>query len=356
MPAVHRPLAVLVARERGDQPLADLDRHLAQVHHLARAGRALDLEVVAVVAVQLEQRAQDHEVHREPDRPAPVRVAAEHPAVGLGRQVADLVVLAAPVEPYGSSRWRAEIARMPCGPRNSSSSSITFRIWRSCVVVTSASIRRPVAVRRRARGRGPARRRRSARRSRARVRPGRAGRDRSASNTVAAHSGSSPTSERTFSGIDVAVRHPHHVVEEAVLLVPQRRVGAGRVERDRDPREVPDELQRDVVVGRVLARRARPRSAASTGSRGPSRPCRRPAAASRRRAAARSGRRCRCCRARGTRPGTGCARRGPCGSPTSEVRQQALEHARQQRAVARAADLGLALGRPTAPPTPSRAG
>ena len=62
------------------------------------AGRALDLEVVAVVAVQVEQRAQDHEVHREPDRPAPVRVAAEHAAVGLGRQVADLVVLAVPVE------------------------------------------------------------------------------------------------------------------------------------------------------------------------------------------------------------------------------------------------------------------
>ena len=37
------------------------------------------------------------------------------------------------------------------------------------------------------------------------------------------------------SGIVVAVGHPHHVVEEAVLLVPQRRVGARRVQRDRDP-------------------------------------------------------------------------------------------------------------------------
>ena len=88
MPAEHRPAAVLVREERARQPLPSLARDLAQVQLAPGAGRALDLEVVAVVAVQLEQRAQDHEVHREPDRPAPVRVAAEHAGVRLRRQVA----------------------------------------------------------------------------------------------------------------------------------------------------------------------------------------------------------------------------------------------------------------------------
>ena len=83
----------VVARRVGD-----LGRDLEQVQLAARAGRALDLEPVAVVAVQLQQAAQDHQVHREPDRPAPVGVAAEHAGVGLGRQVVDVVLLSAPVE------------------------------------------------------------------------------------------------------------------------------------------------------------------------------------------------------------------------------------------------------------------
>ena len=49
-----------------------------------------------------------------------------------------------------------------------------------------------------------------------------------------------------------AVGHAHHVVVEAVLLVPQHGVAAGRVEGDRDPLEVRDELQRHVAVGRVV--------------------------------------------------------------------------------------------------------
>ena len=142
MPAEHRAAAVArpsvnVAR----QPAGDLRRDLEQVQLAPGAGRALDLEPVAVVAVQLEQAAQDDEVHREPHRAAPVRVAAEHAGVGLGRQVADLVAAGRPSRTRtAASRWRREIARMPCGPRNSSSSSMTARIRRSRASSTSDSI------------------------------------------------------------------------------------------------------------------------------------------------------------------------------------------------------------------------
>ena len=50
-------------------------------HAAARAGRALDLEVVAVVVVELLQRLDQQVVDREPDRAAPVGVAAEQPGV-----------------------------------------------------------------------------------------------------------------------------------------------------------------------------------------------------------------------------------------------------------------------------------
>ena len=86
--------SVNVVARRRPISLGDLE----QVHLVARAGRALDLEPVAVVAVELDQPAEDHDVHREPDRAAPVGVAAEHPGVRLGGQVVDAVLLPVPVE------------------------------------------------------------------------------------------------------------------------------------------------------------------------------------------------------------------------------------------------------------------
>ena len=65
---------------------------------LAGAGGAFDLEVVAVVQVEIQQRPDDHDVHRHPDRPAPVGVAAEHAGVRLARQVVHPVLLALHVE------------------------------------------------------------------------------------------------------------------------------------------------------------------------------------------------------------------------------------------------------------------
>src|SRR5216683_887187 len=42
---------------------------------MARADRAFDLELVAVIGVKPLQRLDDHIVERQPDRPAPVRIA-----------------------------------------------------------------------------------------------------------------------------------------------------------------------------------------------------------------------------------------------------------------------------------------
>ena len=97
--AVHRPAAVLVraGTSRVSRPAISSATSRRFSSRPEPVGHST-LKSVAVVAVQLEQRAQDHEVHREPHRPAPVRVAAEHAGVRLRRQVADLVVLAAPVE------------------------------------------------------------------------------------------------------------------------------------------------------------------------------------------------------------------------------------------------------------------
>ena len=96
--AVDRPASVLVVGERRRQARGDFGGDLEQVHLLPRAGGALDFELVAVVAVQLSQPAQDDDVHREPHRAAPVGVAAEHAGVRLGRKIVDVVLLPAPVE------------------------------------------------------------------------------------------------------------------------------------------------------------------------------------------------------------------------------------------------------------------
>ena len=65
---------------------------------LPEPGGAFDLEVVAVVQVEVQQRPDDQRVHRHPDRAAPVGVAAEHAGVRLGRQVVHPVLLAVDVE------------------------------------------------------------------------------------------------------------------------------------------------------------------------------------------------------------------------------------------------------------------
>ena len=55
--AVDRALALLIPEKYIGQPIGDLFAHLEEVHHLPRPRGALDLEVVAVVQVEIQQRA-----------------------------------------------------------------------------------------------------------------------------------------------------------------------------------------------------------------------------------------------------------------------------------------------------------
>src|SRR5262249_1024519 len=90
-----------VAQEDVREPLLDLPGNLEQVHQAARAGRALDFEILSVIGEVVEQAADEHHVDRQPDRSAPVRVSSEEAAVRFGGQIRDLVLPAASLEHVG---------------------------------------------------------------------------------------------------------------------------------------------------------------------------------------------------------------------------------------------------------------
>src|SRR5262245_42014548 len=92
------PAAGGVAQEDVREPPRQVRGDLAQVAPPAGTGRAFHLQVVPVKEMVLAKRANEEVVHREPDRPAPVRVAAKEPVVRLGGQVLDRKVMAARVE------------------------------------------------------------------------------------------------------------------------------------------------------------------------------------------------------------------------------------------------------------------
>ena len=142
-----------------------------------------------------------------------------------------------------------------------------------------------------------------------------------------------------------AVGQPQHVVVEAVLLVPHARPSPRRFMARGDPEEVLGELRGHVLVDRVVRRPARRRSRACSGRTAPSRRCRRPVPGGRRSAAARCGRRRRCCPARGSRP-----RRRSCPQRSLRLTHQVkfssslLEDALEEVQVALAAQRLLACG------------
>ena len=92
---VNRAAALIVSLEDGGEPARDLLGHLVQMHLPPGAGRTFDREFIAVIDVVLQQRPQDQPVHRHPDRPPPVGIAAEHPGVRFRRQVGHAILLAA---------------------------------------------------------------------------------------------------------------------------------------------------------------------------------------------------------------------------------------------------------------------
>src|SRR5262249_40936607 len=81
--AMGRPASLLVAGEQAGQPSRELLADYQEVQLATRADRTLDLEVVAQVGILVDQRADEHELHRHPDRSPPVGVAPKHPAVRI---------------------------------------------------------------------------------------------------------------------------------------------------------------------------------------------------------------------------------------------------------------------------------
>ena len=71
-----------------DQPHGQVARDVAQAKATTGAGRVLDRERLAEPVVPAQQRLDEQVVDREPDRTAPVGVAAEQ----AGRRLAGLVV------------------------------------------------------------------------------------------------------------------------------------------------------------------------------------------------------------------------------------------------------------------------
>src|SRR6516162_8233984 len=92
------PAARGIAQENVRQPPRQVRGDLAQIAPPPGTGRAFHLQVVPVIEMVLAKRANEEVVHRKPDRPAPVRVAAKEPVVRLGGQVLNRKVMAARVE------------------------------------------------------------------------------------------------------------------------------------------------------------------------------------------------------------------------------------------------------------------
>ena len=84
--------ALRVAGEDVDEPLGETAGKLVEVDGCLVLGVAGDGELPAVGLPQLAQRLDHHEVHREPNRPAPIRVPALELHDGFGRLVADAAV------------------------------------------------------------------------------------------------------------------------------------------------------------------------------------------------------------------------------------------------------------------------
>src|SRR6266851_2044994 len=90
----HRPAAILAAQKDTDEPARNLSGHLPQICFLAGTGGALHFEILAIVMVKLLQRFDQQIVHRKPDRPAPIGIAAEDFGGGFRRLVLHAVHMA----------------------------------------------------------------------------------------------------------------------------------------------------------------------------------------------------------------------------------------------------------------------
>src|SRR5688572_23820572 len=82
-----------VGQERFRKAAAQLSRHLKEIHVLTRSRGALDAYFVTVEMVIPFQSLDDEIVHRKPDRPAPIGIAAKQAGCGLARRVIHTMLL-----------------------------------------------------------------------------------------------------------------------------------------------------------------------------------------------------------------------------------------------------------------------
>src|SRR5882724_9420431 len=85
----HRATTSLILQEYVRHTARQFSRYLPQGHHLSRPGWELDLEIVSEVVMELLERLDQQVIHWEPDRTAPIGVAAEQPSRRLAWLVVD---------------------------------------------------------------------------------------------------------------------------------------------------------------------------------------------------------------------------------------------------------------------------
>src|SRR3954465_10329763 len=84
-----RSAAIAICEEYLRQACRDFVRRVVQRDKLPGTGRTLDLELIAIIMMELLQGLDDQEVHGKPDRAPPVRVAAKQPTIRFRRLVCD---------------------------------------------------------------------------------------------------------------------------------------------------------------------------------------------------------------------------------------------------------------------------
>ena len=90
--AEDRAPAMFILQKYSRQALGDFSGDLPQVQVDARAGRVFDFEIIAEKEMKLLQRLDEQIIDREPDRTAPVGVAAKKAGARLRRFVIDAVI------------------------------------------------------------------------------------------------------------------------------------------------------------------------------------------------------------------------------------------------------------------------
>src|SRR4030095_11800164 len=90
--AVARAASAGVGEKDAGAARAKSKGALMKVHHAPRSGGAFDLEAVSIEMVVAFEGLEDEEVYREPDRPAPVRVAAEETSSGFAGVIVDAML------------------------------------------------------------------------------------------------------------------------------------------------------------------------------------------------------------------------------------------------------------------------